>query len=128
MWTTVRNVMSAVLAQASETGGVPADATQPKPTNPLGMSPWVMIIGFGAIMYFLMIRPNQKREKERREMLASLSKGDSVVTNGGICGTIVGLDEKTVVLRISENPLVKVEFLRQAVSRAVSLEDANSKK
>jgi len=127
VWTTVRNAMSAVLAQAGEAGGAASDATSSsKPGLPGGML--VPIVGFGAIMYFLMIRPNQKREKERREMLASLSKGDSVVTNGGICGTIVGLDEKTVVLRISENPLVKVEFLRQAVSRAVSLEDANSKK
>ena len=116
--------MSAVLAQASETA--PDATSSSKPGLPGGML--VPIVGFGAIMYFLMIRPNQKREKERREMLSSLSKGDSVVTNGGICGTIVGLDEKTVVLRISENPPVKVEFLRQAVSRAVSLEDADSKK
>ncbi len=126
MWTTVRNAMNAVLAAAGEGGGAPPGDAPPQ--SPFGMSPWVMIVGFGAIMYFLMIRPNQKREKERREMLASLSKGDSVVTNGGICGTIVGLDEKTVVLRVSENPPVKMEFLRQAVSRAVALEDPNSNK
>lgn len=127
MWTTVRNAMSVVVAQAGEAGGAASDATSSnQPGLPGGML--VPIVGFGAIMYFLMIRPNQKREKERREMLASLSKGDSVVTSGGICGTIVGLDEKTVVLRISENPPVKVEFLRQAVTRAVPLEDANSKK
>ena len=56
---------------------------------------------------------------------ACSGEGDSVVTNGGICGTIVGIDEKTVVLRISENPPVKVEFLRQAVSRAVSPDNAD---
>jgi preprotein translocase subunit YajC len=114
--------MQAVFAAAGEPAGTPAEGTGP--TGPPG-GMWLMVIGFVAIFYFLMIRPNQKREKERREMLASLSKGDSVVTNGGICGTIVGLDEKTVVLRISENPPVKVEFLRQAVSRAVSPDNAD---
>ncbi|MBX7257005.1 MAG: preprotein translocase subunit YajC [Candidatus Hydrogenedentes bacterium] len=77
-----------------------------------------MMALFG-VMYFLMIRPNQKREKERQAMLSALSKGDRVVTAGGIFGTIVGLTEKTVVLRVSEEPGVKIEFLRSAVSRAV---------
>ncbi len=81
-----------------------------------------MILIFG-VFYFLLIRPNQKRERTRREMLASLSKGSKVVTNGGICGTILGLNEKTVVLKVSDDPVIKIEFLRTAVSQATTEEE-----
>ncbi len=80
----------------------------------------VLFAAMIAIMYFLMIRPNQKREKERRDMLASVAKGDKVVTTGGICGTVVGLSEKTIVLRVSDEPTVKMEFLRGAISQVTS--------
>ena len=69
-----------------------------------------MLVAFGAIMYFFIFRPNQKRERERRDMLASLAKGDEVVTAGGMCGTIVGMSDKTVVLRVSEDANIKIEF------------------
>ncbi|MBI5094055.1 MAG: preprotein translocase subunit YajC [Candidatus Hydrogenedentes bacterium] len=82
--------------------------------------PIIMLV---AIFYFLMIRPNQKQEKKRRDMLASLAKGDKVVTSGGICGTVVGLSEKNVVLRVSDEPAVKMEFVRGAVSKVLSRED-----
>jgi len=84
-----------------------------------GMLPLFII--FIAIMYFLMIRPQQKREKERREMLASLSKGDEVVTTGGICGTVVGLSDNNVVLRVDAD--TKIEFVRQAVAQITSHHD-----
>ena len=112
---------------ALETSQPPDDGSAPgaAPSSPLGgMLPLLVI--FFAIMYFLLIRPNQKRERERRNMLSSLSKGDEVVTNGGICGTILGLNEKTVVLKISDDPLTKVEFLRGAVSQ-VAQRDSEEK-
>ncbi|MCC6489021.1 MAG: preprotein translocase subunit YajC [Candidatus Hydrogenedentes bacterium] len=84
---------------------------------------WIFFIAFMAIMYFLMIRPNQKREKERRDMLSSLAKGDKVVTTGGICGTIVGLTDKSVVIKVSDEPIVKIEFLRAAVSRVAARDE-----
>lgn len=83
-----------------------------------------MMLMFG-IFYFLILRPNQKRERERRAMLGSLSKGSKVVTNGGICGTIVGLNDKTVVLKVSDEPVIKIEFLRSAVSQ-VAAEDTDA--
>lgn len=91
----------------------------------LGSSQFLMLIAMFAIFYFLLIRPNTKREKERREMLASLSKGDSVVTAGGIHGTIVGINEKSVVLRVSDDPPVKMEFQRSSVSRVTPQDSGN---
>ncbi|MDX9972230.1 MAG: preprotein translocase subunit YajC [FCB group bacterium] len=105
-------------------------ATTPTPDAPppgfMGGSGTLMfMLVFFAIFYFLLIRPNQKREKERQRMLASLSKGSRVVTSGGIIGTIVGLTDKTAVLRVDDNPVVKMEFLRGAISRVITREDEN---
>lgn len=86
---------------------------------------FLILVAMFAIFYFLLIRPNTKREKQRREMLASLSKGDSVVTAGGIHGTIVGINEKSVVLRVSDDPLVKMEFQRSSVSQVTPRDSSN---
>lgn len=75
------------------------------------------IIMFGAIFlifYFMIIRPQQKRAKEREKMLSNIEKGDKVVTSGGLHGIIVGIDEKTVLLQVSEN--VKMKFDRSAIA------------
>lgn len=95
------------------------------PGSPFGNMFPFMILMF-AIFYFLLIRPQTKRERARKEMLASLSKGKSVVTSGGICGTIVGLNEKTVVLKVSDDPVTKMEFVRGAISQ-IEPEDADDK-
>ena len=82
-----------------------------------------MIALFLVIMYFFLLRPGQKREKDRREMLAALAKGDRVVTTGGICGTIVGLKEKTAVLCVDEDDNITMEFLRGAISQVLSRDE-----
>lgn len=87
-----------------------------------------MLVIFFAIMYFLIIRPNQKREKDRRNLLASLAKGDEVVTSGGLCGTITGLNEKIVTLRVSSDPDTKVDFLRSAVNKVMPRSEDKKKK
>lgn len=67
------------------------------------------------IFYFLLIRPQQKRQKQRNQMLAALKKGDEVVTIGGIYGKILDLDDETVTLRVSDN--TKLKFERNAVNQ-----------
>ncbi len=66
------------------------------------------------VFYFMIIRPQSKRQKERQKMLDAMKKGDRVVTNGGMHGKIVGMEDKTVLLEIAENVKVKVE--KSAVS------------
>ncbi|MGC8738963.1 MAG: preprotein translocase subunit YajC [Candidatus Hydrogenedens sp.] len=85
-----------------------------------------MILAFIAIMYFLMIRPQQKREKERREMLNSLAKGDKVVTTGGMYGTVVDLSEEKVTLRVDDK--VEIDFVRSAVAQIISKVNEDKKK
>jgi len=73
-----------------------------------------------AIFYFLLIRPQQKERRKRTQMLAVLKKGDRVVTTGGLHGTVVGLNEHSVILKIADQ--VKVEVDRTAVGRVVVAE------
>jgi preprotein translocase subunit YajC len=70
-----------------------------------------------AIFYFLLIRPQQKQKRDRTTMLTALKKGDRVVTSGGLYGTITGLDEHKVTLRVADQ--VRLEFDRSAVARVV---------
>ena len=70
------------------------------------------LIMFGAIFlifYFMIIRPQQKKAKQRNALLANLEKGDKVITSGGVHGIISGLDEKTALLQVSDNVKLKVE-------------------
>jgi len=78
------------------------------------------VIMFGAIFaifYFMIIRPQQKRAKEREKLLSNIEKGDKIVTSGGVHATIVGIDEKTVLIEIAPNVKVKVE--RSAIGSVI---------
>jgi len=75
-----------------------------------------------AIFYFLLIRPQQKRQKQRQQMLNNLKKGDKVITIGGLHGTIVELTDDTVVLRV--NDVTKLTFDRNAVNTVVNASDS----
>src|SRR3989441_7626647 len=70
-----------------------------------------------AIFYFLLIRPQQKQKKDRETMLSAVKRGDRVVTTGGLHGTVIGLSEQTITLRVSDQ--VKLEFDKSAVGRIV---------
>ncbi len=71
-----------------------------------------------AIMWFLLIRPAQKRQKAAKEMQTSLKRGDEVVTIGGIHGTVDAVDETSVFLRVSDTTVLR--FDKQAVGRVVT--------
>jgi preprotein translocase subunit YajC len=81
------------------------------------MSVLPLMIGMFAIMYFLIIRPQQKQRKERETLLRAIKKGDRVVTSGGLYGTVVGLSEHTVTLKVADQ--VKLDFERSAIGRIV---------
>jgi len=66
------------------------------------------------IFYFLLIRPQKRKEKDHKAMLGKLNKNDEVVTSSGIHGTIVNVKDKTLTLRIDDN--VKVEIEKNCIS------------
>lgn len=103
-------MLQLLYAQAAPAGGA---------GGAMSMTPlFLMMAVLIGVMYFLQIRPQQKRDKERNDLLASLAKGDRVVTTGGICGTIVNVSESHVVLKVDDN--CKIEFIRQAVAYKVT--------
>ncbi|MCQ2976078.1 MAG: preprotein translocase subunit YajC [Bacteroidales bacterium] len=79
------------------------------PTQGSGMSMFVMLGLFIVVMYFFMIRPQSKRQKELAQFRNELKQGDKVVTLGGIHGTVKVVTESTIILTISENVDICVE-------------------
>lgn len=65
----------------------------------------VMLVAFAAIFYFLLIRPQRRRQKEHRDLLSSLKRGDRVITAGGIFGTIEDISEDSITLTVEEGKL-----------------------
>lgn len=73
-----------------------------------------LIIG---IFYFLILRPQQKRQKGRQKLLDSVKKGDKIITAAGLHGTVTGIDDKTLLIQVADN--VKMKFDRSAVASIV---------
>lgn len=73
------------------------------------------------VLYFLLIRPQQKRQKQHQAVLEKLKKGDRVITNSGMFGTIVNFNEKnkSVVLKVGDNDTIKMEVLRSSIAGTV---------
>jgi preprotein translocase subunit YajC len=76
-----------------------------------------LILSFVAIFYFLLLRPQQKRQRLVQDMLKGVKTGDRVLTSGGIFGQVLGVKDDIVVLKIAED--VKVEFAKSAISAVV---------
>jgi preprotein translocase subunit YajC len=76
------------------------------------------------IMYFMVIMPQQRQRKRTQAMLSALKTGDKVITNGGIYGTISGIDGESVILKISAEPQVKIRVARAAIAQVEASEDA----
>ncbi len=81
--------------------------------------PWVLLLGMFIIMYFFMIRPQQKRQKEAKEFRDAISKGDKVVTIGGVHGKILSISDLTVVLEVESG---KIRVSKSALSPSGSPE------
>jgi len=90
-----------------------------------GLMTFLPFIAIIAIFYFLIIRPQSKKQKETQKMLSALKKGDKVVTIGGIHGTIQTVRETTVILKVDDG--TKIEFSRSAISNisTAAKEDKN---
>ncbi len=76
---------------------------------------------FFVVLYFLMIVPNQRKQKKWQEMLSQIKSGDRVTTNGGIKGTVLTVKDDAVILRVQPDGL-KLEFVKSSIA-AVTTED-----
>ncbi|MGD8781493.1 MAG: preprotein translocase subunit YajC [Ignavibacteria bacterium] len=104
-------------------------AMAPTPEGGGGGSMVSTLIMFGAIFaifYFMIIRPQQKRAKQREKLLSEIKKGDKIITSSGIYGTISGLDEKTCLIDVGNN--VKMKFERSAIASVVNPKEKEESK
>lgn len=81
------------------------------------ISTLIMFSAIFAIFYFMIIRPQQKRAKEREKLLSAVQKGDKVVLTSGLYGTVAGLEEKTCLIDVGNN--VKMKFDRSAIASVI---------
>jgi preprotein translocase subunit YajC len=82
-----------------------------------GLSMIIMMVVLFGLMYFMMIRPQMKRQKEHRTMVSALAKGDEVVSNGGLAGRVEEVGETFITIEIAPN--VKVKLQKGAVSQVL---------
>lgn len=90
------------------------------------MQPIVMMLLMFGIFYFLLIRPQVKRQKEHQQMLTALKKGDEVITRGGLIGKISGLTPDTVTLELQEK--VRVRVRRAYIEQKAGADAAQAQK
>jgi preprotein translocase subunit YajC len=96
-----------------------AQAQSPAPTGPGGgIGFFVPFIFIFIIMYFVMFRPQKKRQEQQQKLISVLKTGDRVVTNGGIHGLISNVKETTVIVKVADN--VKIEMEKSAITTVVS--------
>src|SRR5437868_14063471 len=96
-----------------------AQAQSPAPTGPGGgIGFFVPFIFIFIIMYFVMFRPQKKRQEQQQKLISALKTGDRVVTNGGIHGLISNVKEPTVIVKVADN--VKIEMEKSAITTVVS--------
>jgi len=87
----------------------PADGAQSSPFGAL-----VPILFMVGVFYFILFRPMRKRQKQMQELIGNLKPGDKVVTNGGMMGTVTGISDRVIQVRIADG--VKVDFTRNAIA------------
>lgn len=86
-----------------------AMAADPAPAQGSGFEPLIMLLIFGLIFYFMIWRPQSKRAKEHKNLLAELAKGDEVISSGGMAGKVTKVTDNFIVMEIAEGVEVKVQ-------------------
>jgi preprotein translocase subunit YajC len=99
-----------------------AGPSTPTPPGLLG-SPIIFLVLIGVMMYFMLFRPQQQRQKQQAKLMANLKAGDRVVTSSGIVGTVTSVKDKTVSLRSAD---AKMEVTKSSVTEILESGDATS--
>lgn len=92
------------------------------------VSPWpsiIMIGGMLVFMYFIMIRPQQKEQKKRAQMFADMQVGDTVMTTGGFYGTLLDIQDDTVVVEFGNNKNCRIPMQKNAIAAVEKAQDAH---
>ena len=117
-------ILEAVDTIAQNTGTGTSTTTGAAPGAPGGLiglifgNPLFLFIAMGLIMYFLIYRPNQKKQKERANLLSSVKKNDKVVTIGGIIGTVAAVKKDLITLKVGDK--TRIDFRLSAIDKVIT--------
>ena len=106
-----------LMAQASMLGILAQENTRPVLWT---IVPWIAILG---VMMLVMILPGRQQAKKRRELMASMSKNDRVLTRGGIIGVVVEVRETEVIVKVDESNNTRLHFAKQAIQHVFADKD-----
>ncbi|HPF40012.1 MAG TPA: preprotein translocase subunit YajC [Phycisphaerae bacterium] len=107
-----------MLAEEAASNG--AGNGQQTQASPMSMLPLFLLIGM--IVYFVMLRPQRRHDKERAELLASIKKNDRVETAGGIIGTVTSVRDNEITIKVDESSNTKITFVRDAIRKVTPKE------
>jgi preprotein translocase subunit YajC len=117
-------------APAAPTGTAPAAPAKPaaEPQNPFGSL--IVFVPVIVLFYLMILRPQQQQDKKRKEMINQVDRNSRIMTTGGMYGTIVSVDKdaNTVLIRLGNDPGVKVEFARSAIAQVLDGADKDKDK
>jgi preprotein translocase subunit YajC len=119
---------SELLAQATKPGtvtGTPTGAPGPE-GNPTTMIIWFVLIG--VIFWFLLLRPKQKEQKQRAQMLSGIKKYDKVMTIGGVIGTVMEVRDEEIIVKVDDSTNTRIKFTRGAIQRILSSAESEKEK
>lgn len=99
---------------AGSSGSAPAAHSAPQQSGLMAFAPFILMF---AVLYLLILRPQQKKMKDQQQMLSSLKHGDEVITNSGILGKITGITDKVVTVEVADN--VRVKMMKSQISQVI---------
>jgi preprotein translocase subunit YajC len=114
----MRGILTAIMIGLTHAAIMAQDTAAPRPGSPGLMEMLPFLVAMFLIVYFMMIRPQQKKQKETQKMLEAIKKGDRVVTIGGLFGTVGNVKDTTVMVKVAENTVVEVK--KSAISTVVN--------
>lgn len=120
------NLLNVFLMCMGTTGQAAADGQQTTNGNFQWITMIIWIVVLGAFMYFFMIRPQKKEKQKRQDMMNSMAIGDTVLTTSGFYGTVIDMDEETVIVEFGNNKNCRIPMQRAAISAIEKPEDAQA--
>ncbi len=121
---TFNDLLAQTTQRAAPTGTPAGDAGQQ--SNPMMLIIWLAM--FGVIFWFLLLRPKQKEQKQRAQMLNAIKKYDKVMTIGGVIGTVMEVREEEIIVKVDDSTNTRIKFTRGAIQKVLSSAESEKEK
>ena len=125
---TVPSIVYPILAQATQSGATTGPTSKPAPLGDALLNPMFPLLLGIVVLYYFMYRSRKKQDRQLKDQLGQMKRGDRVMTAGGILGKIVEVEESKVLVKVDENSNTKIWFTREAIRRVLTDDKAEAAK